>query len=51
MRGSYKDDHTSDRVNVFSFERGREETYKGFAYFCQGHDWESCGTQSTPFPA
>ena len=43
MRGSYKDDRTSDRVDVFSVERGREKTYKGFEYFSQGHDQESCG--------
>ena len=43
-RGSYKDDRTSDRVDVFSIERGRKRTYKGFQYFCQGHDRESCGT-------
>ena len=43
-RGSYKDDRTRDRVDVFSIERGREKTYEGFEYFCQGHDRESCGT-------
>ena len=41
--GSYKDDRTSDRVDVFSVERGRKKTYKGFEYFSQGHDQESCG--------
>ena len=33
-RGSYKDYRTSDRVDervdVFSLERGRKKTYKGF---------------------
>ena len=43
-RGSYKDDRTSNRVDVFSIERGRKRTYKGVQYFCQGHDRESCGT-------
>ena len=43
MRGSYKDDRTSDRVDVLSVERGRNKTYKGFQYFSQGHDQESCG--------
>ena len=28
---------------VFSVERGRKKTYKGFEYFSQGHDQESCG--------
>ena len=51
IRGSYKDDHTSDRVDIFSVERARKKTYKGFDYFCQRHDQESCGTQYTPFPA
>ena len=42
---SYKDDRTRDHVDVFSVEsRGREKTYKGFKYFSQGHDQESCGT-------
>ena len=41
-RGSYKDDRTSDRVDVFSVERGRKNTYKGFD-FSQGYDQESCG--------
>ena len=43
MRGSYKDDRTSNHVDVFSLERGRKRTYKGFQYFCQGHDQGSCG--------
>ena len=30
MRGSYKDDRTSDCVDVFSVEKGRKKTYKGF---------------------
>ena len=38
--GSYKDDRTSNHVDVFSIERGRKRTYKGFQYFCQGHDRE-----------
>ena len=38
MRESYKDDRTSDRVVVFSVDRGRRKTYKGFEYFSQGHD-------------
>ena len=33
----------SDRVDVFSVERGRKKTYTGFEYFSQGHDQESCG--------
>ena len=40
MRGPYKDDRTSDRVEVFSIERGRKKTFKGFQYLCQGHDQE-----------
>ena len=43
MRRSYKDDRTSGRVDVFSVERGRQNTYKGFEYFSQGHDQESWG--------
>ena len=43
MRGSCKDDSTSDRVDVFSVERGRNKTYKVFEYFSQGRDQESCG--------
>ena len=35
-----EDDRTSDRVDLFSIERGRKRTYKGFQYFCQGHDRE-----------
>ena len=31
---------SSDHVDVFSIERGRKRTYKGFQYFCQGHDRE-----------
>ena len=40
-RGSYKDDRTGDHVDVFSLERGRKKTYKGFLYFSEGHDQES----------
>ena len=44
MRGFYKEDHTSDRVDLISVERGREKKpIKGFEYFSQGHDQESCG--------
>ena len=43
-RGSYKDDRTSNCVDVFSVERGRKKTCRGLEYFCQGHDQESCGT-------
>ena len=43
-RGSYKGDRSSDHEDVFSTERGRKRTYKGFQYFCQGHDRETCGT-------
>ena len=44
-RGSYKDDRTSDPVDViFSVERGGKKLIKGFEYFCQGHDRECCGT-------
>ena len=32
-RGSYKDDCTSDRVDVFFVERGRKKPYKGFEFF------------------
>ena len=40
--GSYKDDRTSDCVDVFSVDfRGRKKTYKGFKYFFQGRDQES----------
>ena len=43
--GSYKDDRTSDRVDVFYFcWKRKEKTYKGFNYFFQEHDQESCGT-------
>ena len=43
MPGSYKDDRTSNRVDVFPVERGRKKTYNGFEFFSQGHDQESCG--------
>ena len=42
-RGFYKDDRTSDLVDVFSVERGRKKTHKGFEYFSQRYDQESCG--------
>ena len=40
MRDPYKEDRTSNRVDVFSIERGRKKTFKGFQYLCQGHDQE-----------
>ena len=33
MRGSYKDDHTSDRVDIFSVERARKKRIKVLIIF------------------
>ena len=35
MRGSYKDDRTSDRVDVFSVERGRKKPKRVSSIFLE----------------
>ena len=36
MRGSYNDDHTSDRVDLFYVERARKKRIKGSIIFVKG---------------
>ena len=48
MRGSYKDDRTSDRVDVFSLERGRKKRIKVSSIFLKD---TTKNHAKTPFPA